>query len=65
MDTLSIPGPPCPLCGERAFAWSKPACDADDLLVEIGDAHYRPRVCAECGNLQLVLIRVEKVTLRE
>jgi hypothetical protein len=55
MDALSIPGPPCPLCGQGAFAWQTP----DDLTIEIGDARYRPRRCAECGNIQLVLTRVE------
>ena len=61
MDTYSIPGPPCPRCGERAFAWQSAASLADDLLVAIGDAHYRPRVCSECGTFQLVLTRVEEV----
>ena len=60
MDTFSIPGPPCPICGGNAFY-----CDAeDDLLVEIGDARYLPRVCAECGNIQLVLTRSEDLDTR-
>jgi hypothetical protein len=57
MDTFSIPGPPCPFCGETAYA-SQPA---DGPLVEIGDARFLPRMCAECGNLQLVLTRVEEL----
>lgn len=56
MDAFSIPGPPCPLCGQSDFAWQTP----NDLTVVIGDARYRPRLCSECGNLQLVLTRVEE-----
>ena len=57
METLSIPGPPCPICGNSAFA-----CNGDDdNTVEIGDARYLPRVCAECGNIQLVLTRTEEI----
>ncbi len=56
MDAVSIPGPSCPLCGQDAFAWRSP----EDLTVNIGDARYRPRLCAECGNIQLVLTRVEE-----
>lgn len=55
MNTPSIPGPHCPICNGSAFAWQPD----DDLLVEIGDARYRPRVCAECGNIQLVLTCTE------
>lgn len=55
MDTFSIPGPPCPICGEAAFACQP----GEDLVVEVGDARYHPRICAECGNIQLVLIRTE------
>ena len=55
MDTFSISGPPCPICGESAFAWSP----EEILIVEIGDAQYQTRVCAECGNHQLVLTRVD------
>ena len=55
METLSIPGPPCPICGNSAFAWNAD----EDGLVEIGDARYLPRVCAECGNIQLVLTSAE------
>ena len=57
MDTFSIPGPHCPICGGNAFDW-----DADDdWSVEIGDARYLPRVCSECGNIQLVLTSCEIV----
>lgn len=55
MDDFSIPGPPCPICGEMKFAWTP----EDDFLVEIGDGRYRPRTCAECGNVQLLLTRVD------
>ena len=55
MDAGSIPGPSCPICGHSAFAWET----ADDLLIEIGDARYRPRTCADCGNVQLMLTRIE------
>lgn len=55
MDAPSISGPPCPICNGSAFAW-KPD---DDFLVEIGDSRYHPRVCAECGNIQLVLTCLE------
>lgn len=55
MDTFSIPGPPCPICGGSAFQH-----DGDEnKLVEIGDARYLARACAECGNIQLVLTRAE------
>jgi hypothetical protein len=57
MDTVSTLGPPCPICGESTYA-SQPAAGP---LVEIGDARFLPRMCAECGNLQLVLTRVEEL----
>jgi hypothetical protein len=57
MDTVSIPGPPCPICGGSAFHRG----EEDEQLVEIGDARYLPRACAECGNVQLVLTRAEEL----
>ncbi|MCI0685466.1 MAG: hypothetical protein L0Y71_25475 [Gemmataceae bacterium] len=55
MDIPSISGPPCPMCHGSAFTWQPD----DDMLVEIGDARYHPWVCAECGNIQLVLTATE------
>ena len=55
MDTPSISGPPCPICNGSAFARQPD----DDQLVEIGDGWYHPRVCAECGNIQLVMTCTE------
>ena len=55
MDNFSIPGPPCPICGGSAFHHG----EDDERPVEIGDARYLPRACAECGNVQLVLTRAE------
>jgi len=57
MDTISTLGPPCPICGESTYA----AQPATGPLVEIGDARFLPRVCAECGNIQLVLTRVDEL----
>ena len=57
MDSFSTPGPACPICGGHAFAWDP----TDELVVEIGDARYCPRACAECGNIQLVLTRTEEL----
>ena len=57
METFSIPGPACPICGGSAFALNA----EDDVLVDIGDARYLPRVCAECGNIQLVLTRADAI----
>jgi len=55
MDTDSVLGPPCPICGGSAFHRD----DENEQLVEIGDARYLARACAECGNIQLVLTRAE------
>ena len=57
MDEFSDFGPPCPFCGQTAFACES----ADAQAVEIGDARYYPRVCAECGNIQLVLTRADEL----
>ena len=57
MDQFSALGPACPLCGGNAFDWQI----ADEMVVEVGDARFQPRVCTECGNIQLLLTRVDEL----
>jgi hypothetical protein len=60
MDEFSVAGPPCPFCGAHAFSWD--AADPtqhDEAILEFGGAQmrYRPRICAECGNIEIVVTR--------
>lgn len=60
METHTIQAPPCPICGESAFA-----CDEDSLTVlemefwpeEMNMPRLVPRTCSECGNVLVLATR--------